>query len=86
VRSSISLVVSIKRPATLSSALQINGEDSLFSPDFVSPTLKALFTLNNIAVKPVQTYFLDSVYRPDPKQYYPDEQILQFTLASSAKK
>jgi len=70
-----------KRPATLLAALQINGEKSLFSPDFISPTIKTLFRRGGLRVSPVETYFIESVYRSDPKQYAADEQILQFSVS-----
>jgi len=81
------LIVSIIRPATLGSALQITGEGSRFSPDFVSPTIAAMFE-NELQLKvDYEAYFVDEEYRPNPKDFFPDEQLLQFTLSRvSAKK
>ena len=78
------LFCSIKRPATLTSALQINNEQSLYQPEFVAPVLSSLFAASGVAVRPVQTYFVDSTYRQDPKLFFPDEELLQFTLSKQS--
>jgi hypothetical protein len=31
-----------------------------------------------------ETYFVDEEYRPNPKDYFPTEQLLQFTIISKA--
>lgn len=73
-------LVSVYEPATLGASLQINGEQSRFGPDFVGASLAAIW--ENIGVKSSwETYFVDPEYRPNPKDYFPDEQLLQFTLS-----
>lgn len=57
------LARSFLQPATLTSALQINNEQSLFQPEFFAPAISQCFLAHNLSVKPVQTYFVDSVYR-----------------------
>ena len=76
----VNLVIEIKRPAWLTSALQINGESSLFSPDFITTTLKESLQGTFVGVRPVQTYFIDDVYRPNPTEYFPTSELLQFTM------
>jgi hypothetical protein len=75
----VDLLVRIMEPATLGAALQINGEQSRFSPDFVGPTLAAVWEAAGLA-STWESFFIDPVYRPNPKDYYPTEQLLQFTL------
>ena len=78
---SVNCLVSIFDPATLGGALQITGEGSRFSPDFVGPTLAALFErVGNCAVN-FESYYVDSVYRPNPKDFFPNERFYQFTIA-----
>ncbi|KAL7497625.1 hypothetical protein ACHAWT_009168 [Skeletonema menzelii] len=78
---SVNCLVSIFDPATLGGALQITGEGSRFSPDFVGPTLAALFErVGNCAVN-FESYFVDPVYRPNPKDFFPNERFYQFTIA-----
>jgi hypothetical protein len=78
----VNLLVSIIRPATLGSALQITGEGSRFSADWISPTISAMFEdiLNLKKKVEYESYFVDEEYRPNPKDFFPDEQLLQFTL------
>jgi len=76
---SVNCLVSIYEPATLGAALQINGEGSRFSPEFVGATLSALWEEVGINAS-FETYFVDQEYRPNPKDFFPDEQLLQFTL------
>jgi hypothetical protein len=88
----LNALVSVFEPATLGAALQITGEGSRFAPDFVGFTLAAAFEdmLNtnngNTGTRKVdvslESYFVDSTYRPNPKDYFPDEQLLQFTISS----
>lgn len=77
--SSVDCLVSIYEPAILSGALQITGEGSRFSPDYVGQTLSAAWEAAGILAKE-ETYFVDSVYRPNPKDFFPDERLIQFTL------
>jgi hypothetical protein len=73
-------LVSVYEPATLGASLQINGEQSRFGPDLVGTSLAAIW--ENIGVKSSwETYFVDPEYRPNPKDYFPNEQLLQFTLS-----
>ena len=76
-------LVSIYEPATLGASLQITGEQSRFGPDFVGTTLAALFDANNIRSS-WETYFVDPEYRPNPKDYFPNEQLFQFTLTKKS--
>lgn len=77
--SSVDCLVSIYEPAILSGALQITGEGSRFSPDYVGQTLSAAWGAAGILAKE-ETYFVDSMYRPNPKDFFPDERLVQFTL------
>ena len=77
--SSVDCLVSIYEPAILSGALQITGEGSRFAPDYVGQTLSAAWEAAGILAKE-ETYFVDSVYRPNPKDFFPDERLIQFTL------
>ena len=77
--SSVDCLVSIYEPAILSGALQITGEGSRFSPDYVGQTLSAVWGAAGILAKE-ETYFVDSMYRPNPKDFFPDERLVQFTL------
>lgn len=78
---SVNVLVSIYDPATLGACLQLTGEQSRFWPDFIAPSLAALWetALPGIQVN-WEVYFVDSTYRPNPKDYFPDEQLFQFTL------
>ncbi len=75
---SVNCLVSIYDPATLGSALQITGEGSRFVPDFVGTTLAAAWErmLNSgtsddgggdFVMVTYESYFVDPVYRPNPK-------------------
>ena len=86
---SVNLLLSIFRPATLGSSLQITGEGSRFSADFISPTIAALWEDQlggKLSKIEFEGYFVDEEYRPNPKDFFPDEQLLQFTLSPSKKK
>jgi hypothetical protein len=77
---SIDCLVSVYEPATLGASLQITGEQSRFGPDYVGSTLAALW--ESAGVKSSwETFFIDPVYRPNPKDYFPDEQLFQYTLS-----
>lgn len=76
----IDALVSIYEPATLGASLQITGEQSRFAPEYVGATLAAMWSSIGIKVS-YETYFVDPVYRPNPKDYFPNEQLLQFTLS-----
>jgi len=76
---SIDCLVSLYEPATLGASLQITGEQSRFGPDYVGATLAALW--ESIGIKSTwEVFFVDPEYRPNPKDYYPNEMLLQFTL------
>jgi len=77
---SVNCLVSIFDPATLGGALQITGEGSRFSPDFVGPTLAALFERVDHCAVNFESYFVDPVYRPNPKDFFPNERFYQFTI------
>lgn len=66
---SIDCLVSVLDPSTLGGALQITGEGSRFAPDLVGPTLGAVW--ERVADRSVsvnfESYFVDPIYRPNPK-------------------
>jgi hypothetical protein len=67
---SVDCLVSIFDPATLGGALQINGEGSRFAPDFIGPTLAAVWErvgVDGAVGVSFESYFVDPVYRPNPK-------------------
>jgi hypothetical protein len=76
---SVDCLVSVYEPATLGASLQITGEQSRFSPEFVGTTLAAMWKEAGVTAK-FETYFVDNEYRPNPKDFFPNEQLLQFTL------
>uniref|UniRef100_A0A7S4AYH4 Uncharacterized protein n=1 Tax=Pseudo-nitzschia australis TaxID=44445 RepID=A0A7S4AYH4_9STRA len=73
-------LVSIYEPAVLGASLQINGENSRFAPDFIGPSLAAIWERNGGIRSTWDVFFVDPVYRPNPKDYFPNEQLLQITL------
>lgn len=76
----VDCLVSVFEPATLGASLQITGEQSRFGPDFVGCTLAALW--ETVGVKSSwETFFVDPEYRPNPKDYFPNEQLIQYTLS-----
>ena len=75
----VNCLISMFQPTTLQSSLQITGEGSRFSPDFVGATLAAYWEDLGLTVE-YETYFVDAEYRPNPKDYFPNEQLLQFSL------
>lgn len=77
---SINALLNVMRPATLGASLQITGEGSRFQPDFIGCTLAALWEECGYKVT-YESYFVDNEYRPNPKDFFPDEQLYQFTLA-----
>ena len=84
---SVDCLVSIYEPATLGASLQITGEQSRFSPDYIGPTLAAIWEEGSAhgggdvkITSSWETLFVDPVYRPNPKDYFPNEQLLQYTL------
>ena len=76
---SVNCLVSIYEPATLGASLQITGENSRFAPGYVGATLAALWESKGIKSS-WDVFFVDPEYRPNPKDYYPNEELLQFTL------
>jgi hypothetical protein len=77
---SVDFLVSIFEPATLGAALQITGEQSRFVPDVIGPTLSAMWEETAGLACTWETFFIDPVYRPNPKDYFPNEQLFQYTL------
>jgi hypothetical protein len=62
----VDCLISVFNPATLGAALQITGEQSRFAPDFIGPTLAAMW--ETAGLRPTwETYFVDQEYRPNPK-------------------
>lgn len=78
--SNVDCLVSIIEPASLGASLQINGEQSRFGPDFVGSTLAAILEKYAGISSSWEVFFVDAEYRPNPKDYFPNEQLLQFTL------
>jgi hypothetical protein len=82
----VDVLISILEPATLGASLQITAEQSRFAPDFIGPTLAALWQSQLPSNKQKQlqisweTFFVDPVYRPNPKDYFPNEQLFQYSL------
>jgi len=76
---SVDCLVSVYEPATLGASLQITGEQSRFAPDYVGATLAAMWESKGIKSS-WEVFFVDPEYRPNPKDYYPNEKLLQFTL------
>mmetsp|Transcript_27925 Transcript_27925/g.57924 ORF Transcript_27925/g.57924 Transcript_27925/m.57924 type:complete len:408 (+) Transcript_27925:188-1411(+) len=74
-------LVSIYEPTTLGASLQINGENSRFAPDFVGTTLAAVWETHGGIRSTWDVFFVDPEYRPNPKDYFPNEQLLQITLS-----
>ena len=67
---SVDCLVSIFDPSTLGGALQIIGEGSRFAPDFIGPTLAAVWERvggDGVVAVSFESYFVDPVYRPNPK-------------------
>lgn len=80
----VDCLVSVFETATLGASLQITGEQSRFTPDFVGPTLAALWEDSLVSVETSwETFFVDNEYRPNPKDYFPNEQLLQFSISKS---
>jgi len=77
----VNCLISIYEPATLLGSLQITNEKSRFIPDYIASTLSAIFESYGIRSVQYETYFVDPEYRPNPKDYFPNEQLLQFTLS-----
>jgi hypothetical protein len=77
---SVDCLVSVFEPATLGASLQITGEQSRFAPDFVAAALAAVWETAGVQSS-WETFFVDPEYRPNPKDYFPNEQLLQFTLS-----
>lgn len=71
---SVNCLVSIFDPGELGGALQITGEGSRFTPDFIGPTLAAVWegmgadvSGGGMVLVGFESYFVDPVYRPNPK-------------------
>jgi hypothetical protein len=75
----VDCLVSLYEPATLGASLQITGEQSRFGPDLVATTLAALWDDAGIRSS-WDTFFVDPEYRPNPKDYFANEQLIQFSL------
>jgi len=73
-------LVSIYEPAVLGASLQLNGENSRFAPDFVGTSLAAVWERYGGIRTTWDVFFVDPEYRPNPKDYFPNEQLLQMTL------
>ncbi|KAG7365578.1 hypothetical protein IV203_038782 [Nitzschia inconspicua] len=84
--SNVDCLVSVIEPASLGASLQINGEQSRFGPDYVGTTLAAIWDKYAGISSSWETFFVDAVYRPNPKDYFPNEQLFQFTLTKKKDK
>lgn len=73
-------LVSVYEPAVLGASLQINGENSRFAPDFVGTSVAAVWEKYGGIRTTWDVFFVDPEYRPNPKDYFPNEQLLQMTL------
>jgi len=80
---SINLLISLIRPVTLGSALQLTAEGSRFSPEFIAPTIAAMWEDVCHLETMYETYFVDNTYRPNPKDFFPDEVLLQLTIKNA---
>ena len=78
---SIDCLISIFEPSTLGASLQLTGEQSRFTPDFVGPTVAAMWEKTANLQCNWESYFVDPEYRPNPKDYFPNEQLFQFSLS-----
>lgn len=74
----VDLLLTVLEPATLSAALQITAEASRFAPDWVGPTLAAVWEDQAGLRCSWEAFFVDAVYRP--RDYVPTEQLYQYTL------
>ena len=82
-RSSLSptrLTVTLTDSASLRAALLLNGRPGA-SPELAKPLLLAYLRARAVDVTEVNEFFLDSVYRPSPLDYQPNQQILTMTIA-----
>ena len=75
----VDFLLSVIEPATLGAALQITGEQSRFAPDYISPTVATLLEMAGFKCT-WETFFVDNEYRPNPKDYFPSEQLIQFSV------
>lgn len=76
----VNCLISLLRPATLTSSLQIVGEGSRFMPEFIGTTIAAMWRKEMGLKVDYETYFVDEEYRPNPKDYFPSEQLLQYSI------
>mmetsp|Transcript_4139 Transcript_4139/g.6100 ORF Transcript_4139/g.6100 Transcript_4139/m.6100 type:complete len:491 (-) Transcript_4139:87-1559(-) len=100
----VNCLISLYNPATLTSSLQIVGEQSRFIPDFIGTTIAAMWReelgqsnansdrsggasddIGRIKAD-FEAYFVDGEYRPNPKDYFPNELLLQYTILNKKKK
>jgi hypothetical protein len=81
----VNCLVSVFEPATLGASLQITAEQSRFAPEYVAPTLAAVWESAGIKAT-WETFFVDNEYRPNPKDYFPNEQLIQFSLSGGDRR
>jgi hypothetical protein len=81
----VNCLVSVFEPATLGASLQITAEQSRFTPEYVAPTLAAMWESVGIHVT-WETFFVDNEYRPNPKDFFPNEQLIQLTLSRTDRR
>jgi len=87
---SVDCLVSIFDPSTLGGALQIIGEGSRFAPDFIGPTLAAVWERvggDGVVAVSFESYFVDPVYRPNPKvRLYDSHSLLGYSPEKLTKR
>jgi len=76
----LNCLMSLIRPATLTSSLQIVGEGSRFLPEFVGTTIAAMWRKELGLQVEYETYFVDEEYRPNPKDFFPAEELFQYSI------
>jgi hypothetical protein len=76
----LNCLISLIRPATLTSSLQIVGEGSRFLPEFVGTAIAAMWRKELGLQVEYETYFVDEEYRPNPKDFFPAEELFQYSI------
>lgn len=75
------LSVTLTDSATLRGALVLDGR---VSPEITRLVLTAYLEARAVEVSEVSELFLDSIYRPNPREYRADQQLLALTIAPRA--
>ena len=56
------------------------GEGSHFTPKFVGTMIAAMWRKELSLKVEYETYFVDEEYRPNPKDFFPAEELLQYSI------